>query len=343
MLPRFATLELENILFSEWALKNGGTLFPIVFNANLIANKSLLNPSLSISEDGTGTFVFRSTNYRYLRPVRNLNSLTSTGSIQYLSSQTGATSNSFFLAHHDFPSNNLKTSKPIKIDRIQTPILPLSSGFDYSTVEDLRISRFEGRLILVGNIATTKGKRRPFYCEVDSINRDRNHFRLLNLQCLEISNMNMIEKNWVPIEGHYGKFVRWPMSLQMSGNRIAQVISIFQQELQTEIFIEQPNIYGGSQFVRYENGYMGVIHLRKNGIRKNNHQYLHKFFLYDKDFNFVKSSNSFSFLGFDTEFCSGLSIYKDKIYVSFSCNDSLNFVLSFNRSESLWEHNHDFK
>lgn len=330
-------------MFSEWALKNGGTLFPIVFNANLIANKSLLNPSLSISEDGTGTFVFRSTNYRYLRPVRNLSSLTSTGSIQYLSSQTGAISNSFFLAHHDFHSNNLNTSMTIEIDRIQTPILPMLSEFDYSTLEDLRISRFEAKVILLGNIATTEGKRRPFYCEIDSIDRDQDQFRLLKQQSLEISNMNMIEKNWLPIEGRYGEFIRWPMSLKMSGDRLAQVISIFQPELQTEIFIEQPNIYGGSQFARYEEGYIGVIHFRKNGIRKNNHQYLHQFFFYDKDFNFIKNSKPFSFLGFDTEFCSGISIYKDKIYVSFSCNDSLNFVLSFNRTESLWDSTHDSK
>jgi hypothetical protein len=329
-------------MFSEWALKNGGTLFPIFFSSSLTSSKSFLNPSLSISDDGTGTFVFRTTNYRYLRPVRNLSSLTSTGSIQYLCPKSTTISNAFFFAHHDFSSSNQNFSTTIEIDRIHSPIVPPNKEFDFSAIEDLRICRFGTTFILLGNIATAEGMRRPFFCEIDPIQKNQNQVPLLNLQTIEISNMNKVEKNWLPIEGRYGEFIRWPISLQKSGTRFAQVVSILQPQLHTPNFREQPNLYGGSQFARYKEGYISVIHFRKNGIRKNNHQYFHQFFFYDINLRFVKSSKPFCFLGFDTEFCSGIATYKDKIYVSFSCNDGLNFVLSFNLAARIWDGDQDF-
>ena len=324
-------------MFAEVALGKGGILFPIFFNSNFTSKSSVLNPSISIGEDGTGTFVFRRTNYRYLRPVKNLPSLTSTGSIQYLRTGTEAISSTFFLAQFDFSSSHLNKVQTIKIDKTYNPVLPIQTKFDYSTLEDLRICSINEKFTFLGNIATAENMRRPFYFEIDKFEKNQDHFSLVNEQIIENSYMSKCEKNWLPIERRYGEFVRWPLAVKKSEKKFAEVISIFRSDSLSADFGEHPKVYGGSQFVLYEDGYIAVIHFKEDGYRKNTHRYLHQFFYYDKNLEFVKSSKPFTFLGFDTEFCSGIAVYSDTIYVSFSCNDSLNFVLSFNSSALIWD------
>jgi hypothetical protein len=323
-------------LLTKWAIENGGTLFPITFDPTITEGNSVLNPSISIDEKGNGTFVFRRTSYRYLRPTRNLKSLTSTGSIQYLKPTNHEISNSFFIAQYDFSRGDLNSHREITIDRSFWPILAPNSDYNYSTLEDLRISRFERTLNFIGNISTQDGSRRPFIFEIDDLNHTQESFHLRNQRVINRLDMNQIEKNWIPIEGRGLEFVRWPLFSNDSGIDSAQVVAIDEIGVKEKSNQEHSNIYGGSQFVRFDDGYISVIHSRHSGNRKNNHRYLHRFYFYDANLKFIKSSKAFTFLGFDTEFCSGIAIYLEKIYLSFSCNDGLNFVLSFDKNALTW-------
>lgn len=331
------TVKQFSTLFAKWALKNGGTLFPIFFDSSVVLGNSLFNPSINIDQNGVGTFVFREANYRYLRPVKNLRSLTSSGTIQYLKPKNGKICNSFFLAQYDFFSTKLNYNPVIRIDKTFRPSLPLNSDFNYSTLEDLRIGNFGENFNFIGNIVTENGKRRPFYFEIDKLNCNTNQFSLQNQRVIDHIAMNKLEKNWVPIEGKYGEFVRWPLTLPESGHLSAQVISMLKLKLGENQVLENSNVYGGSQIAKLDDGYISIIHSKYKGNRKNNHRYLHQFFYYDTDLNFIKASKPFTFLDFDTEFCSGLTIHLEKIYLTFSCNDSLNFVLSFDKSALIWE------
>jgi hypothetical protein len=328
-------------LFSKWAIKNGGTLFPITFDPTLTRGNSVFNPSISIDAEGTGTLVFRRTNYRYLRPIRNMKSLTSSGSIQYLKPRTDKITNSFFVVKYDFSPSQLNSLPIIVIDKAYWPIFDSNPDFDYSTLEDLRISRFGKKFNFIGNIGMQEGNRRPFYFEIDDINRSQERFHLQNQRAINHPEMHKVEKNWIPIEGNGCELVRWPLVSQESGIDSAQVVSIVEISAKEKNDDEYPNIYGGSQFVEFDGGYISVVHSRHSGIRKNNHRYLHQFFFYDKNLKFIKSSKPFTFLGFDTEFCSGIAIHLEKIFLSFSCNDSLNFVLSFDKKAPIWNGNYE--
>ena len=323
-------------MFSEWALKNEGTLFPLTFSTGIVKNRSIFNPSITISRDGMGTIVFRSTNYRYLRPVGNFTSLTSTGAIQYLHVKKQTVSNSFFLVQHDFSSISSKSVVNININRISLPILPKFAKYNFESLEDLRICAQEDKLVLLGNLSISGNRRRPIYIEIGEFSRGCELIPLSNIRLVDYPSMMKIEKNWVPIEGDLSKVVRWPLSAKSAGMQRA-IINILNEEISSiQQIQEHPNLFGGSPFIKYENGFLAVVHIRELGNRKNNHKYLHKFMYYNRNFELLKSSKPFNFLGFETEFCSGISIYREKIYISFSCNDSLNFVLSFSKYSNLW-------
>jgi hypothetical protein len=297
---------------------------------------SIFNPSISVSQDGVGTFVFRSTNYRYLRPVGNFTSLTSTGAIQYLHVKKQPVSNSFFLAQYDFSLNSSKSVVDINIDRISLPILPKLAKYNFETLEDLRICAQEGKLVLLGNLSISGNRRRPIYFEIAHFSKENELITLRELRIIDYPSMMKIEKNWVPIEGDLNRVVRWPLSAKSAGKHKAIITILNEETSSIQEIQEHPNLFGGSPFIKYENGFLAVVHIRELGKRKNNHKYLHKFMYYNRNFELLKSSKPFTFLGFETEFCSGISIYKEKIYISFSCNDSLNFVLSFSKFSNLW-------
>lgn len=326
-------------MFSEWALKNEGTIYPISFSPGIVKNRSILNPSISVSKDGMGTLVFRATNYRYLRPIGNFISLTSTGAIQYLYEKKQPASNSFFLAQYDFSLNYSKSVVNIKLNKLFLPLLPELSKYNFESLEDLRICAQDRKFVLLGNILISANRRRPVYFEIESFSKENEVIPLRELRIVDHANMMKIEKNWVPIEGDLNRVVRWPLSSKSSGKNNAIITTLNQETSRTEKIEEHPNLFGGSPFIKYESGFLAIVHIRELGKRKNNHKYLHKFMYYNSNFELLNSSKPFTFLGFETEFCSGISIYKEKIYIAFSCNDSLNFVISFSKFSALWDDN----
>jgi hypothetical protein len=323
-------------VFSEWALKNEGTIFPISFSHGIVKNRSILNPSISVSQDGMGTLVFRTTNYRYLRPVGKFTSLTSTGAIQYLYGKNQPASNSFFFAQYDFSPNYSKSVVNIKLNKVSLPLLPELTNYNFESLEDLRICSQDGKLVLLGNLLISGNKRRPVYFEIGCLSKESELIPLNELHIIDYPNMMNIEKNWVPIEGDLTRVVRWPLSSESSGTNKAIITMLNEETSRIEEIEEHSNLFGGSPFIKYEKGFLAIVHTRELGQRKNNHKYLHKFMYYNSNFELLKSSKPFTFLGFETEFCSGISIYNEKIYISFSCNDSLNFVISFSKSSALW-------
>lgn len=330
-------------MFSSWAVKNGGTLYPICFSPKLFAGLSILNPSLTINSEGLATFVFRISDYLYYRPLKNFESLTSTGAIQYLHLNEKKLNHiPFFVAKMDLPINTRKSMQIIYIDTIITPIMNSNSDLDFSTLEDLRICENNQNLVFIGNIATKNNKRRPLYFQIDKENlyENVNHEICINsVNLIEQPNFAKIEKNWVPIEGEKDRFIRWPQTNEGIQNKLALVFDTSKElPIKTET-VEDSTIFGGSPFVKFKSGYLTIVHSRKEKNRKNNHQYFHHFNFYNQNFELVKSSNKFTFLNYETEFCSGISISNNNIYLSFSCNDSLNFLLSFKESLNIWTAN----
>jgi hypothetical protein len=88
---------------------------------------------------------------------------------------------------------------------------------------------------------------------------------------------------------------------------------------------------GGSQIIPYKDYYISLVHTtylfkspagRKDGI------YRHRFIVFNKDFNIVKITPEFSFLGADVEFSIGMTEYNNDILITFGFQDNAAYLLA---------------
>jgi len=315
------------VTFVEWSLQKGGRLYPITFCSQLVQGRSFINPSIFVFASNNALLVFRSTDYRYLRPNQNFESLTSTAAIQYLFFKKHGNAEPFFFATVNLQTVEKSQVIPIKITKKIHADLQVDRNFKATTIEDLRLSMADERIVMLGNIEIGSGQRRPIFLTSESakVNQEK-----ISLQCefvIDYAGLQQVEKNWVPIESERDKFVRFPFPAQLSSSSALLNRESVNYELYQSSGEKMIGMLGSTQLARFHSGYLALVHSKTLGSRKNNHRYWHRVFYYDKTFKAKKVSKPFSFLGYETEFCTGLSIYENNVYLSFCCNDGINFVL----------------
>lgn len=118
-----------------------------------------------------------------------------------------------------------------------------------------------------------------------------------------------IEKNWQPIEDKPG--------ICIYHHNEFKLLDIFNNN-----FLKTNNnhadLYGSSQIIRYNNGYLGICHKRTSSF-----EYLHYFIRYDSHLNIIKISSPFSFLGAMVEFVNHIELKDNKIKILVSIHDQL--------------------
>ncbi|WP_296865336.1 hypothetical protein [uncultured Methanobrevibacter sp.] len=160
---------------------------------------------------------------------------------------------------------------------------------------------------------------------------DRN-FNVVRELILNDDRFNNIEKHWSPIEGMPFTFIRWcnPTEIIKIDKNTGDVISVDTKNKYTD-----EDFRGNCQTVKYKDGYLSIVHNVSRKINSNLHTipiYNHYFIKYDNDFNIVSISKPFSFETNDIEFCCGLQIDDENIYVSYSVYDTNPVVIKFNEN-----------
>jgi len=317
----------DKMSFVDWSMQRGGRLFPITFSSHLIQGRSFMNPSILVLSANNALLVLRSGDYRYLRPTNHLKSLTSTGAIQYLYFDKNGTTEPLLISKVSLKVSEGSRVVPIKVTQQFQVELQIDRNLRASTIEDLRISRVDDLIVMLGNIELSSGERRPVLLTSELPKQDQEKIRLQCEVVIDYGGLQQVEKNWVPIESERDKFVRFPFPVQLSSRN--KLLS--KEKLSFEMFQSNcesmTGLLGSTPLARFREGYLAVVHSKTLGSRKNNHRYWHRCLYYDKNFRVEKVSQPFSFLGYETEFCTGLSIYKNRAYFSFCCNDGLNFIL----------------
>lgn len=313
--------------FVDWSLQRGGRLYPIFFSPNMIQGQNFMNPSIFVFSSNNALLVFRSSDYRYLRPTNHLRSLTSTGGIQYLFFKKNGKSDPFFLVTVNFETLSNSRVVPIKVTRQLETELHINRNFRASTIEDLRITKVDDSIVMLGNIEVGSGKRRPIFLTTGLPKQNQEIIRINCEYLIDYGGLRQVEKNWVPIESKVDKFVRFPYPVQLSSSVKLINNETYQYEMFQSRCEEMSGMLGSTPLSKLRDGYLALVHSKTLGSSRNNHRYWHRCIYYDKNFRVEKVSKPFTFLGFDTEFCTGLSIYEDKVYLSFCCNDGVNFIL----------------
>jgi hypothetical protein len=92
---------------------------------------------------------------------------------------------------------------------------------------------------------------------------------------------------------------------------------------------------GGSQVLKYKDGYITLIHeteLYNSEQGRKNATYRHRFVLWDNNFQNQRFSKLFSFLNTKIEFSCGMAEYKDSFLITFGTTDNAAYILKVSKS-----------
>jgi predicted GH43/DUF377 family glycosyl hydrolase len=221
--------------------------------------------------------------------------------------------------------NNLRIKEYNKVDTSKLDVRPI---WEFVGLEDARLFRWDDHLYLSGvrRDTTPNGVGRMELSELDTTNgvKEISRFRIPapgtdNTYC---------EKNWMPILDMPYHYVKW--------SNPTEVVRVDPDKKTCETvyhgsYVQKPRDYrGSSQVINVGNYRMALTHtvdLFKSEAGKKDAVYRHAFVVWDLNWNVLKYTSEFSFMGADVEFCCGMAAYKNDILITFGCQDNAAYVL----------------
>lgn len=202
--------------------------------------------------------------------------------------------------------------------------------WDFVGLEDGRIVRWDNKLYIIGvrRDTTTDGEGRMELSEIEIHNQ-----KVIEVSRVRIpapgDNKSYCEKNWVPIIDKPYHFIKWH-----NGTEVAYYDVKAKTTTSTIVHgwkdLGCADLRGGSQIIPFKDGYLSLAHTtylfkspagRKDGI------YRHRFVYFNKNFEIIKVSREFSFLGADVEFSIGMTELNENILITFGFQDNAAYVL----------------
>lgn len=327
---------MEN--FAKYVILNGGQLYPLLIDAKYTNGTGLTNPSIFIDQDNilinlrhVEYTLYHAEKSKYCHPW---------GPLQYLHPENDLklrTNN--YLCTLDSKFNIIRYSK---VDMGQKHIQPL---WDFIGLEDARIVKWNKRLYLSGvrRDTTTNGQGRM---ELSEVAEDAGG------QYVEISrfripapgkNDSYCEKNWMPINDMPFHYVKWCNPTEIVKVDVEK--GICETTFLGSRYHQTHDFRGGSNVIPWKNKYrIALIHqvdLYKNYNGRKNARYRHRFIMWDNNWNIIKYSDYFDFIGAEIEFCCGMDIQKNNLFITFGYQDNSAFLLKC--PESILEEMLDVK
>jgi hypothetical protein len=200
----------------------------------------------------------------------------------------------------------------------------------YAGLEDATLVFWDNKFYLSGvrKDVDIIGKGRM---ELSQIQFEGNTIKEVARHRIEIAQYEHVycEKNWMPILSMPYHFIRWinPTEIvyyDIKSNKSEIILSRKYKQIDSHSF------HGGSQVIPYNEGYICLCHqtyykfddkIFPDGV------YKHRFIVWDKNWNIIKCSPQFSFLGNDVEFCVGMAEYLDDYLITFGVNECFSFLL----------------
>ena len=208
--------------------------------------------------------------------------------------------------------------------------------WDFVGLEDARLVRWEGKLFQCGvrRDTTPNGVGRMELSEIVEIeNPEPGKSKYIEVTRSRIeppSNPDSYcEKNWVPVLDMPYHFIKWTNPTEVV--KVNTVTGKSQTVFLGKSHIEGvPDFRGGTQVISWRNYRLTIVHevnLFNNKLSQKDATYTHRFVVWDKDWNIIKISDSFSFMDGEIEFVCGLATYKKDFLVTFGFQDNAAFLL----------------
>jgi hypothetical protein len=185
----------------------------------------------------------------------------------------------------------------------------LSKQTNILGLEDIRLFEIDNKIkcIATSREYSTNSTNSMVICDYDI-----NNYVIENLSIIESPNHGECEKNWIPINNKI--IYKWfPLEIgSIINNKL-----VIEKSIKTPTFFK--NLRGSSNVVEYENSYWTVVHgVKYHAPRK----YYHVIIVLDKNYEVKKYTVPFYFDTYAIEYCLGLLIEDNTMYISVSRNDS---------------------
>lgn len=312
------------INFVKYCLDSGGNLKTLLVDPDRMINPSLMNPSI-LDHNGSILLNLRNVNYVLYHAEKNLNEH-AWGPLCYLHPESEVQ-----LATHNIMcslDSSLNIEKYSTVDTTKLDVPPL---WEFVGLEDCRLVFWDNKLFLCGvrRDTTTNGQGRM---ELSEIIEENGIYKEINRSRIPApgNNDSYCEKNWMPILDTPYHFVKWSNPTEIvkydPNNNSCETVAL--KDMKNT---ETADLRGSSQVLKVDNNYIALVHethLYKSEAGKKNADYYHRFIVWDHDFNLLKVSRIFNFMGAKIEFSCGMSLYNNSFLIPFGYQDNVCFIIS---------------
>jgi hypothetical protein len=187
-------------------------------------------------------------------------------------------------------------------------------------LEDLRLFNCDNKLkcIATSREFSTNSTNSMIICDY---NLDTNTIE--NGSIIESPNPNECEKNWIPINDNI--IYKWfPLQIgKIENNKL-----LIHTSIETPKFFK--HLRGSSNVVEYNNQYWIIVHGVKYTTPR---KYYHMIIILDREYKINNYTVPFYFDTYNIEYCLGLLIENNNIYITASKNDSNPIIIEINIKE----------
>ncbi len=312
--------------FATEILKQGGTLTPLLIDPEFTKGTGTTNPSIFV-DNGKVLINVRHVEYtlyhsekkKYTHPW---------GPVQYLHRENDmALRTNNFLGVYDLDKRQFNYSK------VDTSGLDVAPIWEFVGLEDARLVRWNGKLYLSGvrRDTTPNGQGRMELSEVEYNGSSYVEIKRSRIPAPGNDN-SYCEKNWMPVLDMPYHYVKWcnPVEVVKVDPDLLTCETVF---LGSKAINLDHDLRGGSQVLPYGDKHrIAITHqvdLFNSEIGRKDARYLNRFIVWDLDWNIVRVSEPFDFLGAEVEFtCGAAWSPKDgSLMVTFGYQDNSGFLL----------------
>ncbi len=308
--------------FVKEVISAGGSIKPLIIDSAYTGGTGLFNPTV-FNDNGRLIANIRHCQYTIYHSEKNIYEH-EWGPLVYLhpeNDQTLTTTNWYCELNDDL---DITYSK--KVDTTKLDVKPI---WEFVGLEDVRITKWNGKLFYSGvrRDTTTNGTGRM---ELSEIVLEDNSPKEIDRRRLPApgDNNSYCEKNWMPINDMPYHYVKW--------SNPTEVVKYDHENKTTEqvflgSYVSKPyDFRGGSQVIRWKDYRICLSHstnLYNSESGRKNADYWHSFIVWDKDWNVVKYTDLFNFMGAKIEFSCGMCEYRGDIVITFGYQDNSAYVL----------------
>ena len=329
-MPSFKIVDVPGN-FAKTVLNNGGSLTPLLVDPSLTNGTGTTNPSIFV-DNGLILVNVRHVEYtlyhsekkKYTHPW---------GPIQYLHKENEMVlkTNNFLGVYHNKTGN-------FEYSRVDTSLLDIPPVWEFVGLEDARIVRWHDKLYLSGvrRDTTPHGQGR---IELSQVEYDGSKFIETKRSRIPApgNDKSYCEKNWMPVLDLPYHYVKWcnPTEVVRVDPELLTCETVFLGKNTINI---DHDLRGGSQVLPYGDKHrIAITHqvdLFKSKVGRKDARYLNRFVVWDLDWNIVRVSEPFDFLGADVEFTCGAAWApeSENLLVTFGYQDNSAFLIEIPRS-----------